>query len=162
MEVTGLSISDAIQSGREDLVKEILQKDVDLEKPNGSSEELPLIQACYYGYPEIVALLLEKKANVNAVSKKGMTPLMVACDRGFDDIAEILLQQKPDLKKTTPKDRETALMFAASSRNFGLVKRMIKAGADPDQEDADGRKASGYSWHESDVYKYLRALEKSK
>ena len=55
-------------------VKEMLLQGISIETKT-EDDEGPLHIACEYGYKEVVPLLLEHKANVNAALKNGATPL---------------------------------------------------------------------------------------
>jgi ankyrin repeat protein len=51
----------------------------------------PLHECCYLGNAQICQRLLEKKANVDALSRNGSTPLLVASREGFVEIGEIII-----------------------------------------------------------------------
>lgn len=50
-------------------------------------------QACIDNFEEIVEVLLEYGANVNALDSEAWTPLHAACTCGHTNIAEILVKQ---------------------------------------------------------------------
>jgi ankyrin repeat protein len=50
----------------------------------------PLHWACYFGYPDLVELLVTKGANTNLISDTGRTPLEVATEMDYENIAELL------------------------------------------------------------------------
>ena len=45
------------------------------------------------GHPDVVRLLLDYGANVNARDKKGVTALVVAAIKGHEDVKAILLER---------------------------------------------------------------------
>ena len=67
---------------------------------------------------EMVSMLLERKANMEASNPQGTTPLMIACVSGFRSVVRLLLDAKADhnaAKKggrnaldVTPKDQTQA------------------------------------------------------
>ncbi|MBN1393368.1 MAG: ankyrin repeat domain-containing protein [Sedimentisphaerales bacterium] len=54
------------------------------------SERTPLNIACGHQCPELVKLLLDYGANVNAKDQKGQTALDIATEKGYTDVAEVL------------------------------------------------------------------------
>jgi len=50
----------------------------------------PLFAATQYGRADIVKLLIDAKADVNAALKSGITPLFIANQQGFMEIIELL------------------------------------------------------------------------
>lgn len=82
----------AEQHGRADMVKMIVQAGlckVDARDDRGAT---PLICASLDGHTEMVLLLLELGADVNATQVRGVTALMSGCMTGHVDIVRILLQ----------------------------------------------------------------------
>merc|ERR1719181_2333415 len=55
-----------------------------------------LMIGCKVGTPQLVSVLVEKKADVNYANTRKTTPLHVACRRGHTKIVEILLNAKAD------------------------------------------------------------------
>merc|ERR1712176_121724 len=53
-----------------------------------------LMIACKIGTPQLVKILIEKKADVNYANTRRNTPLHVACRRGNTQIATFLLDAK--------------------------------------------------------------------
>jgi hypothetical protein len=62
----------------------------------GPDNIYPLMKACEAGSMEIVDVLLEEEANVNATNVVGMSSLYYACEGGHIDIAEKLLAHGAD------------------------------------------------------------------
>ena len=74
----------------------------------------PLMHAAFHGHEDIVKLLLEHKANINAFSAKGATPLMLAASKGREGVVRVLLEKGADI---TLRDRAgaTALQRAVQA-----------------------------------------------
>ncbi|XP_025420007.1 uncharacterized protein LOC112690247, partial [Sipha flava] len=99
----------------------------------------PLHYAVQNGYNEVVGVLLNKGADVNAkTTDKGNTPLHIAVSKGNDGIIKILLQHASKLNsikfndfinaQTTIKGT-TALHLAAEKGNLHVVKLLLENGA---------------------------------
>lgn len=61
---------------------------VDLPTFDGST---PLHVACEHGFADVVRLLIENQANINAKMNDGTTSLMLACQNGHLPVVELLL-----------------------------------------------------------------------
>jgi ankyrin repeat-rich membrane spanning protein len=68
-------------------------------------------RACRKGHVDIVELLLQAGASVDAVGMYSWTPLLVATRGNFILIVEILLERSPNVN-TVDKDGLTALAIA--------------------------------------------------
>ncbi|MDH4466031.1 MAG: ankyrin repeat domain-containing protein [Acidovorax sp.] len=81
--------------GNVDAVKALIARDADVNKPGWA----PLHYAASAGSPrhtEIIALLLEHHAFIDATSPNGTTPLMMACHYGSGDAVQLLLNEGAD------------------------------------------------------------------
>jgi quinoprotein dehydrogenase-associated probable ABC transporter substrate-binding protein len=74
----------------------------------------------YPGPMQIARALIAHKANVNAVSKSGVTALMLAAAHNNPPIVGLLLQSGADPSMRSP-DKKTALDFAAENGNDSVV-----------------------------------------
>jgi ankyrin repeat protein len=96
-----------------------------------------LISAASEGNQELVARLLEEKADINVRNEAGMTALMAAVDRGRTDIVQTLLQAGADPNAVDKPgygslNGETALCLAGRKKMEDVVPILIKAKADLD------------------------------
>jgi ankyrin repeat protein len=98
----------------------------------------PLHLAVYNELPEVVKILLEKGADVNAKGSFGQTPLHDAASRGFLDAMKLFLSKGADVNA---KDRwdETPLHFAVDNKLPEVVKILLEKGADVNAKDLSGR-----------------------
>jgi len=89
-----------------------------------------LMIAARSGNPEVLRLLIEHGAKVDAVeSRKGQDALMWAAAEGHADAVEVLLKAgaRPN---TTSKGGFSPLIFAAAKGDFKTTDRLLAAGAD--------------------------------
>ena len=92
------------------------------------SGETPMISAIATGDDELVRLMLQRGADVDARCGDEMTPLMHAINHGYNSIAELLLSKGAQVDAPTagwtPLHRATELM------NISMVNLLIACGAD--------------------------------
>lgn len=81
-------------------------------------DSTPLMEAASGGYADIVKLLIEHGANVNAKSSVGNTALTYACCGGYEDVVKILLDAGADVEHQNDNGH-TPLMEAASCGHVG-------------------------------------------
>ena len=132
------SLAFAVMSGREEVVKMLLeQEDVN---PNQEECGLTLLtQAAVLGRNGVVRMLLEREdVNPNqAGSKNGCTPLIWAALMGREEVVKMLLEHEdidPDLADT--EDGRTPLSFAAENGHAVVVQMLLqRKGVDPDRVD---------------------------
>lgn len=72
-------LHEAVQNGRLDLVKLLLQYNTLIDVP-GQGNETPLHEAVRYNYPQIAEELVKNGANIKARNCKGETPLELASE----------------------------------------------------------------------------------
>src|SRR3569833_2761034 len=158
----------AIQAKNETIVRQLLDKGADIEKPGLSraksvfSQNLkypveyawhgikahairgktPLHFAVEIGHPGNVAQLLNYGANIEAREREapGRTPLLLAAARGEDAAARLLLDRGADIEARDLYHR-TALMFAAQKGHEAAAQRLLDQGADAQAQDVYGKTA---------------------
>nr|XP_030699131.1 protein TANC2 isoform X3 [Globicephala melas] len=80
---------------------------------------------CHLGYTEMVALLLEFGANVDASSESGLTPLGYAAAAGFLSIVVLLCKKRAKVDHLD-KNGQCALVHAALRGHLEVVKFLIQ------------------------------------
>jgi TonB family protein len=110
-----------------DVVRAILAKGADLEKP-GVWDGTALIHAAERGLPDMVAVLLAAGANPLARDKEGRGALMFGARSGNSRVVELLLAAGANASE---RDRygDTALMSAAAAGNPDSVRMLLDRGA---------------------------------
>ncbi len=90
-----------------------------------------LTQAIRDGKPKVVDLLIDAKADLNAIDDMGLTPLMIACHEGKvtgSRIALRLIEAGADVHRA--RGRDTALDFAVQYSKPEVVQKLIDKGMD--------------------------------
>lgn len=82
----------AALKGNLDLCKKLIAHDADVNKAGWT----PLHYAATGGYVEVMRLLLDNHAYIDAASPNGSTPLMMAAMYGTDDAVKLLLEAGAD------------------------------------------------------------------
>jgi len=134
----------AVRNKREDIAKLLLQSPrLDVNKRGvsydsfGEWERTPLILSAHMGQAEIVGLLLQLGAKVNARDRvdnapesRGNTALIKAAQRNHDNVIAVLLTQGKGIDvKAQTKDGQSALWLIAEWENLPSLKLLHKHGA---------------------------------
>ena len=134
---------------------------VDELEPNGDA---PLVMAAYLGHTEIVRLLLEAGADVQAVDP-GMkaTALHAASYAGRTEAAKLLVQYHIDIDKQGPYKGYTALHDAIWQNTVDVALVLIDAGANLTLKSHSGETPLDFarSKHASKIVAMLEAKLKS-
>ncbi|XP_056006019.1 E3 ubiquitin-protein ligase MIB2-like isoform X2 [Ostrea edulis] len=126
----------ACAKGNVSAVNQMIQKKKDLV--NSWYKNLtPLMVAGHTGHEDIVRLLLQNGANINAANDDGMTPLLVAIAGKEEGTAILLIKNKADVNVSNKNDR-TAVHLAVDTGLFPVLKAVLEAGASPNKQDVEG------------------------
>ena len=91
------SLHRSAEEGDIEAVKEHLAAGTDKNVRVGKWGDTPLHRAAFWGYTEIVELLINNEVDVNAKDKYGCTPLHDAAEYSHLEIAEMLINRAPDM-----------------------------------------------------------------
>ncbi|KAF1350211.1 ankyrin repeat-containing domain protein [Delphinella strobiligena] len=146
-EVVGMGVSDRIplvvarDCGNWDLAKVLLKSGANPDVSD-DYEQSVLSIAAKYCKPEVVKLLLEKKANPNLSGRSNACRMLLsAISDGYTEIVELLLQQGVDVNIEIYESRGycgkfgshcTPLLLAITEENIGIVNLLLENGANPD------------------------------
>ncbi len=130
MNKKGISaIIHASSKGHADFVSLLLEYGAYQDTQDLSTQNTPLLCAAENDHLETCRVLLVYNANVNAISKKGMSSLMWAAKNGNSELCKLLLEQKADVTKVTATKKQakgyTALHWAAQYNNADICEQLI-------------------------------------
>lgn len=101
--------------------------------------ELDPYDAIIFGDTDRVRATLPGSWDGNALSPDGFTPLGLAAFFNRPEIFDLLLAVTRDVNQLAENAQKVAAIHAATSvRNAGMVEKLLRAGAKPDQVQADG------------------------
>ncbi len=124
------NIQDCIRTGDTAGLKQIIQAQPEAINQADQRGFTPLTLATYVEAKEMVELLLENGANVNAQDAAGNTALMGVCFKGHLDIAKILIDKGADVNISN-HNQATALSFAVNFGKTEMAHLLLEKGANP-------------------------------
>lgn len=102
-----------------------------------SQSDIQLLIAAYDGDSVEVKSLIEKGANVNAVTAEGVTPLMLACQNGYTGIAAELIRSGAQINSRADGGL-TALILSIKAGNIETAEYLIRNNANANLSDDKG------------------------
>ena len=130
---------DACIKGDKDALNAYVSKDIYIDVTTTTADRSTgLLLAAQHGKLEIVKILLEKKADINATdSNEGETPLMRACLNKHIDIIELLLNHNANINI---KDNNgwNALMIACAKGHEKIAQTLINSHAEVNAQNLKG------------------------
>jgi ankyrin repeat protein len=131
-------------NGNRRLVKMLIAAGADPAQPDGTGKP-PIIYAAAKGHAKIVKLFLAENVPADIRDKNDLTALMWSAGHPNDvpqsealATIDILLTADAALDLADNRGR-TALMTAAERGHRNIVEALLKAGADPELTDRDGK-----------------------
>ncbi|RZF38209.1 hypothetical protein LSTR_LSTR005570 [Laodelphax striatellus] len=121
-------LSLACSAGYYELAQVLLAMNANVEDRGIKGDCTPLMEAASAGFTQIVQLLIEHRADVNAQSSSGNTPLMYACAGGHEDAVRVLLEAGANVEDHN-ENGHTPLMEAASAGHVNVAKILLEHGA---------------------------------
>lgn len=101
--------------------------------------ELDPYDAIIFGDADRVRAALAGSWDGNVLSPDGFTPLGLAAFFNRPEIFDLLLPVTTDVSQPAENAQKVAAIHAATAmRNAGMVEKLLRAGASPDQVQADG------------------------
>lgn len=136
------TLLNAAARGNVEQVQSLLDAGADanvLPGRNDRDQRSPLMSAVCHSDLRLLRILIAHGANPD-LAVNGMTPLLMACRDTLSGRAEsvmVLLANGANLERTAP-DGNTALHFAAVTRDPGIVAMLLDGGAPIDPMNAEG------------------------
>ncbi|XP_046405893.1 uncharacterized protein LOC124170897 isoform X3 [Ischnura elegans] len=121
-------LSLACSAGYFELAQVLLAMSANVEDRGIKGDCTPLMEASSAGHVEVVRLLINHGADVNAQSSSGNTPLMYACAGGHEEVVRVLLSANAKVEDHN-ENGHTPLMEAASAGHVGVAKILLEHGA---------------------------------
>ena len=112
----------AVRHGCDNVVHALSQF---LVNTKGKDAYSALQYSCRYGRVDIVRILVNHKANVNARTDSGDTPLTLAARDGHDNVVHALLSDSQCLVDAKGQDGYTALYYSCIYRHVDIVRILI-------------------------------------
>ena len=127
------------------LIRSLVKNGVDVNKPNvyGNTPMHMVSMLCENDSNceriETANVLIDAKADVNAMNKVFVPPIVLASDSGYTDLVELLLKNGADIKFVKKKDGNTTLHFAAKRNNYEMAEFLRENGANMLAKNIDGK-----------------------
>lgn len=129
----------ACRMGLEEIAINLIDSGCDVNVVTYSWQKTPLIWAIEFGHKKIIDKLLEKKLNLDVVDNEGRTALIRVSSMKDFDLGIKLVKLGANLNHISEERGESALTFAASSKNLDFVKILIDNGADTHKRRDNGK-----------------------
>lgn len=149
-DVSETALIHAIKSGDRAIVALLLQQGADVNERNegGRSVEYEGVETDTYALStaaagedsDMVALLLDHGAHVNAAADSGEFALSIAAFKGHASIVQLLIEHGADVQAKT-REGNTPLYYAATSGNTACARLVLDHGADVNVVDKYGETA---------------------
>jgi ankyrin repeat protein len=138
----------------------LLDNDIDIDRDHdtGRTPLLWAVKGCHY---EVVRLLLNGNANIEARDSFGRTSLSLASEIGHKEIVKLLIGNEKVHIDARDKYGRSSLFWAAEKGHKDVVEILLINGANPNAKDDHGRTALLWAANKGqvDVFTLLYSLE---
>lgn len=128
----------ACQQGHINVVQLLLESNPTLVNDNDDAEETALIIAAGAGNKSLVELLICKGANINKLTKNGVSPLFFSVQHSHEDVARLLIDNKAEINHKRKSDGATALYMAVMTKQLNMALLLVCKGGDITSKNLDG------------------------
>ena len=114
----------------------------------------PLHFACFAGWYELAALLLDHQALVNVPDGDGKTPIILATEADDTNLVYLLIARGAKVNATIPGNMQTAAHIASMKGNLETMQKLYQSGANIHARASDMRSPEEYVSRCSDAQKH--------
>ncbi|KAI8796396.1 ankyrin repeat protein [Biomphalaria glabrata] len=118
-----------------------------------------LLKASVKGMLPTVRVLLKQGAALNKKNILCGTPLTAAVENGFLDLAEFLIEKGADVNLTSGLNNTALIIAIKKQYSFSLITNLVKAGADLDVRNHEGKTAAMIAVERYDLKSLLILLK---
>lgn len=152
----------AAETGKIDVVEELLQNSSELINAIDSDGYTPLHRAAYEGHTDIIKLLIERGLKVDARTNDGWTPLHSAANWGQTNAAAVLLRYGADINAQTEGKLTPLHLAATNATNIDIFQLLLtQESLDPSIKNALGETARDVAVRTCKHHKMFDSLEPS-
>ncbi len=137
---------EAARSGNLEEARRLLALGVDIDAKEDIFAGTALFFASFAGHTQVLALLLENGADVEARNNRGRTALTGASFRGHTEVVKLLLNKGADVN-TADKFGKTPLIEACRGNHPVIAELLVQAGARLETRDGVGRYSPDSLFH---------------
>jgi len=113
-----------------ELVESELKKGVDINDRDESDRTPLMYAAAFNDDPEVIRILAESNARVNARDKDGLSPLIIAVSNENTGAVEVLLELGANVNAIDGLLEYSSLIWAIEKENIEIIEMLLEAGAD--------------------------------
>jgi len=148
--------------GRADSVAEALDQEPRLLYQKDASGYTALHHAAVGGHLDVIEVLLDKGAKLDAIGSRGETALYLAASKGNYEVVKLLSEHGANVDRAS-SDGKTPLHRAAMAGDSDTVTVLLDAGADASLKDRSGKTAleMAQRYRQGDSERVIRSLEKA-
>ncbi|KAI9883974.1 MAG: hypothetical protein M1823_004252 [Watsoniomyces obsoletus] len=129
----------AVENGRDEVVRLMSQKGVDVNQPN-TEGVTPLLHALSNQHPTTASVLIERGANYEGRGKHAWAELEWATRNGYRGLEELLLVNRAELEARTQKaPGDSIIEWAVLDGRLSIVRSLLERGHDIDGPKPFGR-----------------------
>jgi len=149
----------AARSGDVEAMEDAINEDAAALVARDKLSRTPLHLAAWAGHAKVVALLIERGANINAEAIDGIRAIHFAAQNGHETCVKELLKARSKVNVRDTKKLNTPLHMAASRGHASLVAYLLRKNADPNAVNR-GRKTPVDVASSEEIRQIFRAAQK--
>ncbi|KAH6936882.1 hypothetical protein HPB50_024045 [Hyalomma asiaticum] len=116
----------AAEKGYATLIRKLVTEHGAMLDALSLNKKTPLHLAAAEGRLDVCKILLELKADTNALDDQGQTPMMLAIENDHSEVVKLFLRVKPDLAMMSNAKGFTCAHIAAMKGSTAVIKELMK------------------------------------